>query len=126
MVDDSENDVFFAKYYYERTGLQHPFVHLPSGTHAVAHFEAVLRGDEPRPAFVLLDINMPRLNGFETLARLNDLAISPPLIVVMLTTTARLEEKERALALGAREFHTKPMLASGYVEIFKGLVERLV
>jgi len=77
---------------------------------------------------VLLDINMPRMNGIELLATLKELNIKATVIVV--STIAKKEAKEtiRALELGAFDFVTKP---ESYLEVkgnffFERILECLV
>ena len=61
------------------------------------------------PRLILLDINMPRKNGFETLIELRSEPIFLDLPVVMLTTSTSSEDRARCLALGANGFLTKPL-----------------
>ena len=58
-----------------------------------------------RPDVVLLDLNMPELDGWHTLERIRDLSDVP---VVMLTARASELEKVRALQAGADDYVTKP------------------
>jgi two-component system response regulator len=62
----------------------------------------------PFPDVLLLDLKMPRLDGFEVLRAINDNpTFRPPCIVVL--TSSELEEDERkARALGADHFISKP------------------
>ena len=60
---------------------------------------------ETRPDLVLLDVNMPELNGWETLARLRDLSEAP---VIMLTARTGELDKVRGLKAGADDYVTKP------------------
>jgi DNA-binding NarL/FixJ family response regulator len=56
---------------------------------------------------VLLDLNMPGMNGFETLARLRDRL--PAVRVIVLSTAADQTSQSAALRLGADGFISKPM-----------------
>jgi cyclic di-GMP phosphodiesterase len=70
---------------------------------------AVERYRQMAPDLVLLDMRMPAMNGLQVLEQL--IAATPPstyLPIVMLTADDRLEVREQALALGARDFMTKP------------------
>jgi DNA-binding response OmpR family regulator len=58
------------------------------------------------PDVVLLDIMMPVMDGWVTLERLNESGEHPPVIVVTARTASR--DHDRALALGADDFVTKP------------------
>jgi putative two-component system response regulator len=70
--------------------------------------EALAQYQHWRPDLVLLDINMPHLDGYQVLAQLT--ALEDPLLppVVILTAQHSKDFLLRALALGAREFITKP------------------
>lgn len=60
-----------------------------------------------RPDLVLLDLHMPRLDGFEVLKRLR--LTDPTLPVVVLTAKSKIGEVPKALRLGATEFILKPI-----------------
>jgi CheY-like chemotaxis protein len=64
---------------------------------------------EHTPALIVLDLNMPRLNGFEVLDLLRKNSRYAHTPVVMLTTSTNVEDRELAFQLGAREFITKPL-----------------
>ena len=59
-----------------------------------------------RPDLVLLDVNLPRMNGFEVLRRLRDGGSKTP--VMMLTVRAGEEDQVRGLDLGADDYLAKP------------------
>ena len=61
--------------------------------------EALLAYQADRPDIVLLDVNMPQMDGIETLRRLKELDSN--CVVIMLTSLANRETVERALELGA-------------------------
>lgn len=61
------------------------------------------------PRLVLLDINMPRKNGFEVLQELRNTPEFANLPVVILTTSSAEAEQNRSFALGANQFITKPL-----------------
>ena len=63
----------------------------------------------PRPSLVLLDINMPRMNGFEVLNKMKDDPQLRAIPVVMLTTSSRDADIETAYSCGACSFVTKPV-----------------
>ncbi|MBN2657968.1 MAG: response regulator [Spirochaetales bacterium] len=78
-------------------------------------------GLEDLPLFILLDINMPLVNGFEVLETIkkNDRLKSIP--VIMLTTTSRREDAMKALSLGANDFMIKPVSFSDFTEKIRQL-----
>ncbi|HIK31075.1 MAG TPA: response regulator [Oscillatoriales cyanobacterium M59_W2019_021] len=65
---------------------------------------------ENKPDLILSDIYMPRLNGYQLLERLQQDLDAAMIPVVLLATHATLEERDRALQLGAADLLSKPTL----------------
>jgi len=63
---------------------------------------------EFQPDLVLLDLNMPHLKGLQVLEQLNNLDQKYPAPIMILTAQTDIESKLRVLALGARDFLSKP------------------
>jgi len=61
------------------------------------------------PDLILLDIMMPKLNGYETLEKLQGDQITKNIPVIMLTAKEKMEDVERAITLGARAYLVKPI-----------------
>lgn len=66
-----------------------------------------LRTDDPVD-LILLDIMMPKMNGFEVLARLREIPHRSETPVIMLTGKGQSADREQAASLGASDFLTKP------------------
>jgi len=75
----------------------------------------------PRPGLVLLDIKMPRKNGFQVLQEIKSDEAFKTIPVVILTTTSVSEDIEKALKLGANDYIVKPVKFQDLVEKVKGL-----
>ena len=67
--------------------------------------EALRAYQSDKPDIVLLDVNMPRMDGMETLRKLKE--TDPDCVVIMLTSLANRESVERALELGAAGYIRK-------------------
>ncbi len=63
----------------------------------------------PTPSLVLLDLEMPRLNGFEVLKAVKSCENLKSIPIVVLTTSGRDVDIERAYALGCNSYITKPV-----------------
>lgn len=61
-----------------------------------------------RPALVLLDVKMPRLDGFEVMAILKADANLASIPIIVVTSADDVETRERGIALGAEDYVTKP------------------
>ncbi len=76
------------------------------------------------PRLILLDINMSRQNGFETLEQVRSMPIFAHLPVVMFTTSSDAAERQRSLALGANQYLTKPGRYDQLIALAEDLTER--
>jgi len=75
----------------------------------------------PRPALVLLDVNLPKVGGHEVLRRIKSDEDLRSIPVVMLTTTDRSEEVAASYKAGVNSFVTKPVKFSDFVERIKNV-----
>ena len=105
MVDDSENDVTLLRRAFAQEGIKNEVHICKSGAEALEYLSHV----STLPRLMLLDINMPAMNGFEVLRRVKDHPQWRQIITVIFTTSMRPEDKTQADALGADSFLTKPM-----------------
>src|SRR3954466_7950839 len=72
------------------------------------------------PDLMFLDINMPRINGWECLRLMKNNPVFRKIPVIVYSTSSHQEEVNSAIALGAYNFYTKP---SSYKELKKMLTE---
>jgi len=75
--------------------------------YAVDGEQALIKIAEKLPDFVLLDLIMPKKNGFEVLAELQKLGTIKQLPVMIFTKLAQKEDRDRALSLGAVDYLIK-------------------
>ncbi len=92
---------------------------LVSGTVFEARngLEAVEVYEAERPDITLLDVNMPMMDGLESLAKMRE--INPDAVVIMITSLAMRRVVEDALAAGALNFIRKDTPKAQMVEIIK-------
>lgn len=75
-----------------------------------------LEMEEIRPDCIVLDIEMPRMNGFEFLAKLPNIPGGKDIPVVMLTSRTSSKHQEKAYQLGAKAFLNKPCKDEEFVD----------
>jgi len=80
-----------------------------------------LEMEEVRPDCIALDIEMPRMNGFEFLAKLPKIPGGDRIPVIMLTSRTSGKHQEKAYQLGARAFLNKPCKDEEFVETVQRL-----
>jgi CheY-like chemotaxis protein len=87
---------------------------VESGSDALAFLERRPPfADAPRPAFVVLDFNLPDLNAPAVLARLAEQKTLREIPVMVLSQADWEEDKAAAIAAGARQFRVKPSRVRG-------------
>jgi CheY-like chemotaxis protein len=124
LVEDDEDDVALLRRACRRAGLANPVVVLGDGDAAVDYLGGTGpyadRGRHPLPMLVLLDLKLPRRSGHEVLAWLR--AQAGPirrLPVVVLTSSARPEDVNRAYEAGANTYLVKPGSAEALLDIVR-------
>lgn len=81
------------------------------------------RGARPFPSFVLLDLKMPRVNGFDFLARVRAWGPTRHVPVVVFTSSNEDGDVRRAVELGANSFVQKPIESGAFSETVKRVAE---
>ena len=103
LVDDNDIDIELAQLLLiERNRLQCKVIVARDG------HEALVRLREANVDLMLLDINMPRMDGFELLERMRAEKMLDRVAVVMCSTSTYDEDISRSLDLGASGYLTKP------------------
>ncbi len=102
ILDDNHANLSFAEQLFEVAGYTNVFATADPGV--IDSFE------QDCPDLLVLDLHMPKVDGFEVLARVHGVIAEPESLPVLVATadTTR-ETRERALTLGARDFVTKPL-----------------
>lgn len=102
VVDDEEMNLFSTKYILEKAGYQ--VVTAESGERGIK----ILK--EQEFDLLLLDIEMPGMDGLETLKSIRQIPMLADLKVMFLTASTSKEDIERAVRLGAKNFIKKPCM----------------
>jgi CheY-like chemotaxis protein len=105
IADDDEDDRFLLQISFS---LHYPHCRLQFVNDGQDLLDQLAQA-EHTPALIVLDLNMPRLNGFEVLDSLRKDSHYRNTPVVMLTTSTNTDDRDLAFQLGAREFITKPL-----------------
>ena len=121
LVDDNPADCLLAEEAFEQYSEQVSFKVIQDGQRALdwLHEQAARQS---LPDVVLLDVNMPGMNGFEVLSALRNEAIFRHLPVVMLTTSTRQEDVDLAYELIASSYLVKQPDFRGFLDQIDSLV----
>ena len=124
LAEDDDGHAALIQRNLERAGLANGFVRCKDGQEALDYFrgEGTHTGRVLDPSvLLLLDINMPRVDGVEVLRRLKSDPDLKKLPVIMLTTTDDAREVERCYALGCNEYIQKPVDYDKFAEAIRRL-----
>ncbi len=125
LVDDNEDDTLLIREAFRAAKRANEVWTARDGLEAIAFLtRAGEHADKPRPDVVLLDLNMPRLNGFGVLEALRDQPDLAGLPIVMMSTSDHKDEVDQALALGAREYLQKPIGFDRLCEMAAAILDR--
>jgi len=116
MVDDDEEDVYLTKRAFCGYLPSLVFNSVPDGSQLFDFLEDRVSFEnvpsDQAPSIILLDINIPRENGFEILSRLKSHPKHRHLPVIMLTTSCSDADVRRAYGLGASSYASKTVNAA--------------
>jgi DNA-binding response OmpR family regulator len=119
LVEDNPADVVLARMTLDavrknEAECSYELTVLSDGARAVAYFADATM---PRPDLVILDLNLPKVSGFEVLERIRKQALHQDLDVIILSSSDASSDRERAQKLGVREYFHKPGSLPGYQEL---------
>jgi DNA-binding response OmpR family regulator len=116
IVEDDEDLVSLATHWLERAG--YSVQHAADGAAALT-----LLGADPLPAVVLLDVMLPKIDGFEVLRRVRADERTRTLPVVMVTSFSRDKDAKRGRELGANDYIVKPLMEVDFLKRIEHIVK---
>ena len=123
LADDDEDDRRLTKDAFAESRLANDLRCVEDGQQLLDYLrrEGAYReaADAPRPGLILLDLNMPKLDGREALQAIKADPTLRSIPVVVLTTSKSEEDVFRSYDLGVNSFITKPVSFEGLVEVVR-------
>lgn len=123
-VEDDPNDVFLIQRAWKQAGeipVSFHFRIIDNGEEAIDYLSGAHRYARrdlyPLPAFVLLDLKLPRASGFEILSWIRNREALQHLPVVILTSSQESRDIRKAYELGANSYIVKPGEPSRLIEM---------
>jgi CheY-like chemotaxis protein len=123
IADDDEDDRLMLRDAFGEARLGIDLRAVPDGVELLDYLHRRGRyadaAQAPRPALILLDLNMPRMDGREALASIKQDPALRSIPVVVLTTSKDELDVATTYGLGVNAFITKPVTYLGLVEVMK-------
>jgi CheY-like chemotaxis protein len=121
-VDDSPRDTKLALTAFAEYKLANPVVTLEDGEEALDYLYR--RGrfadrDEEQPAFIILDLKMPKVDGLEVLRQLKSDPVLKVIPVVIMTSSREEQDLANGYEAGVNAYVVKPVKFQEFVDAFK-------
>ena len=116
IVEDDEDVVNLSTHWLEKAG--YVVEHAPDGAAALE-----LLNNDPLPAVVLLDVMLPKIDGFEVLRRIRADRRTRTLPVVVVTSFSRDKDAKRGRELGANDYIVKPLMELDFLKRIEHIVK---
>ena len=120
LVEDNDDDIVLIQEAFTGAKLLNVMQVVRDGEAALAYLrgKGKYRGVQ-QPGLILMDINMPKKNGFEVLEAMKADPLLQSLPVVMLTTSDREEDILRSYTSGACSYIRKPVGLNQFIEVVR-------
>ena len=115
LADDDDDDIYLARLTFTAHFPDWKLVSFEDGQTLIDYLS--LHEQEPLPDFIILDLNMPRLTGFETLMLLKRHKRWKTVPVAILSTSDHVADQQRTQAMGACAFMVKPASAGQLADL---------
>lgn len=127
-AEDEDSDVLLLQMGFQLAGVRCRIMNVNDGQKAIQYLDGLPpfdnRSQYPLPQLVLLDLNLPRENGFEVLAWIRRHQGVASLPVVVYTSSILAEDCEKATSLGADDYILKRCEMNEIAEVAANLARR--
>ena len=125
LVEDRDDDVYLVRHALAKARVYNPFFVVTDGEQAIAYLEGrdkyANREEYPPPDIMLLDLKMPRMDGFEVLQYVRSRDDFKALRIIALTSSEDLFDVNKAYEMGANSFLVKPLEFENYSAMMRTL-----
>jgi two-component system response regulator len=116
LVEDNPDDVLFTIRAFKKNGIANEVIVASDGEQALTRLMPDGGTTPLRPALVLLDVKLPKVDGLEVLRRIRSNPSTAALPVVVLTTSNEERDIVESYRLGANSYVRKPVVFAEFVD----------
>ena len=125
LVEDDLNDIFLVKRAFKMAQLENPLQVVTDGEEAThylsGHGKYADRTAHPLPKLIVMDIKMPRMSGFDVLEWIKHDGALRRIPVIIVSSSNRPEDIDRAYELGANAYMVKPVSYRAVERLFESI-----
>ncbi len=125
LAEDNDGDVFLVRRALEKQGLQHELTVARNGEEAIHILDTTGSNGSEVPDLIVLDLNLPKVDGTQVLARIRKTDSLRRTPVIILTSSDSPKDRESALELGANLYFRKPTDLQSFMHLGE-VVERIL
>jgi CheY-like chemotaxis protein len=127
LAEDNEGDVFLVRRALSKRGLEHELVVAHNGEEALVWLDAHAGSEksDSAPVLILLDLNLPRVDGGQLLAHIRKSDSFSRTPVIVLTSSDSPKDRQMALNLGANLYFRKPTDLASFMDLGRIIEETL-
>ena len=117
LAEDNPADVFLVRLALDESDISHEMYLATDGQQALNYVGQMGKSGTPCPDLLLLDMNLPKVDGIGVLAefRLHSQCTGTP--VIMVTSSYAVKDRERVAALGVDRYFCKPSELGAYMRL---------
>jgi len=123
MVDDNIDEIFLTRRQVRNQGIVNHFVSERKPENLLNTLSDLYHSEDASNILILLDISMPRMDGFETLTRIRSSKHFRDLPVIMFSASDDKADMAEALKLGANGYLVKPFTIDSFIGALGGVPE---
>ena len=124
LLEDEPADAYLVKMALSESEINANLNHVIDGREGLNFLQKIEKyADSPRPDLIFLDLNMPRMNGYEFLAEVKKNPKLDGIPIIVLTTSDAESDVIRSYKLGASSYIPKPVDMSKFVDAIRQLGE---
>jgi len=111
IAEDDADDRFLMKTALKETGITEDVEYVENGVEVINYLQSINEedGEAEYPKFILLDLNMPKMDGREVLKMMKSNEVYRKIPVIVFSTTKNQMEVKRCYDLGANTYIVKPV-----------------
>ncbi len=125
-VEDSDAMAYLLRYALRQLNADVDVFRLCDGEDAALYLTRKgIFGDAPRPAVIVLDLELPNKHGHDILAWIREEASLQHVPVIVFTSSVRAADREKALALGAKHYFYKTIDLEAFTAVSRQILDYL-